>query len=40
MLCKRCGIESRTELHGKAEAKVKFDVLLDEYTKVQNEDPF
>jgi len=40
MLCKRCGIESRTELHGKAEAKAKFDALLDEYTKVQNEDPF
>jgi hypothetical protein len=41
MLCKRCGIESRTELHGHAEAKAKFDRLLYEYEKTKViDDPF
>ena len=41
MLCKRCGIESRTELHGNKEAKDKFDRLVHEFelTKV-TDDPF
>jgi hypothetical protein len=30
-LCKRCGIESRTELHGNAMAQQTFDVLLDKF---------
>jgi hypothetical protein len=41
MLCKRCGIASRTELHGNPEAKAKFDLLLDEYEKMKViDDPF
>ena len=33
-LCKRCGIESRTELHGSADAKQIFDSLVDDYQEV------
>jgi hypothetical protein len=41
MLCKRCGIESRTELHGNADAKYKFDLLLHEFeSKKVTDDPF
>lgn len=40
-LCKRCGIESRTELHGNADAKSIFDSLLREYEAVRFPgDPF
>ena len=38
-LCKRCGIESRTELHGNEIAKQLFDDLLKEYEAHQY-DPF
>jgi len=38
-LCKRCGIESRTELHGNAVAKMIFDDLIKDYEKQPN-DPF
>jgi hypothetical protein len=41
MLCKRCGIESRTELHGNTSAIAKFDVLLREFESVRKtDDPF
>ena len=41
LLCKRCGIESRTELHGKVDAKAKFDELLHEFEALRkNDDPF
>jgi hypothetical protein len=41
MLCKRCGIESRTELHGNVTAKAKFDALVNEYEKTKViDDPF
>jgi len=41
MLCKRCGVESRTELHGNADAKYKFDLLLHEFESIRkNDDPF
>jgi len=33
-LCKRCGIESRTELHGNEVAKQIFDSLVDDYQEV------
>lgn len=33
ILCKRCGIDSRTELHGNETAKVKFDALVNAYEK-------
>lgn len=33
-LCKRCGIESRTELHGNEVAKKIFDNLVDDYQEV------
>lgn len=36
-LCKRCGIESRTELHGNTLAKQIFDDLIKDY---ETEDPF
>jgi len=36
-LCKRCGIESRTELHGNEVAKQIFDDLVKDY---ESEDPF
>ena len=38
-LCKRCGIESRTELHGNEVAKMIFDDLIKDYEKQPN-DPF
>jgi len=40
-LCKHCGIESRTELNGNANAKIIFDKLVASYanTKVID-DPF
>jgi hypothetical protein len=41
MLCKRCGIESRTELHGNAFAIAEFDVLLREFESIRKtDDPF
>jgi len=41
MLCKRCGIESRTELHGNVTAKAKFDALVNAYEKTKViDDPF
>ena len=41
MLCKRCGIESRTELHGNFEGKARFDTLVDQYEKTKViDDPF
>jgi len=40
-LCKRCGIESRTELHGNAQAKTTFDSIVREYESLQfPDDPF
>ena len=41
MLCKRCGIESRTELHGNCEGKARFDTLVEQYEKTKViDDPF
>ena len=41
LLCKRCGIESRTELHGNTEAKDRFDGLLREFESIRKtDDPF
>ena len=41
LLCKRCGIESRTELHGNTEAKDRFDGLLHEFESIRKtDDPF
>jgi len=45
MLCKRCGIESRTELHGNIEAKVRFDALVhkfevNKFESGSHDDPF
>lgn len=40
MLCKRCGIQSRTELHGNIDAKVRFDRLVHEFESGHTEDPF
>ena len=40
MLCKRCGIKSRTELHGNIDAKMKFDALLHEFESGMTNDPF
>lgn len=40
MLCKRCGIQSRTELHGNIDAKMKFDALLHEFESGMTNDPF
>jgi hypothetical protein len=41
ILCKRCGIESRTELHGNPSAKARFDSLVSEYEKMKvTDDPF
>jgi hypothetical protein len=41
MLCKRCGIESRTELHGNKFAMAEFDVLLREFESIRKtDDPF
>jgi len=40
-LCKRCGIESRTELHGNEVAKQLFDDLVKEYESFRwPDDPF
>jgi len=40
-LCKRCGIHSRTELHGNEQAKQIFDALLKEYDDWRfGDDPF
>ena len=35
LLCKRCGIESRTELHGNVDARYKFDLLLHEFESIR-----
>ena len=41
MLCKRCGIESRTELHGNADGKRLFDLLVHEFKYAkETDDPF
>jgi hypothetical protein len=41
MLCKRCGIESRTELHGNADGKLLFDLLVHEFKYAkETDDPF
>ena len=41
LLCKRCGIESRTELHGNVDARYKFDVLVHEFESIRKtDDPF
>jgi len=41
MLCKRCGIESRTELHGNTISIAEFDVLLREFESIRKtDDPF
>ena len=39
-LCKRCGIQSRSELNGNANAKSRFDQLLQEYTERMDDDNF
>lgn len=40
-LCKRCGIASRTELHGNAQAKSTFDSIVREYESLHYpDDPF
>lgn len=40
-VCKRCGIDSRTELHGNERAKQIFDDLLKDYEDYKyGEDPF
>jgi hypothetical protein len=40
-LCKRCGIESRTELHGNAQAKAYFDSIVGKYESLHYpDDPF
>jgi hypothetical protein len=40
-LCKRCGIASRTELHGNSVAQITFDDLVKEYEQWSlNNDPF
>ena len=41
MLCKRCGIESRTELHGNADGKRLFDLLVHKFKYAkETDDPF
>ena len=41
MLCKHCGIESRTELHGKRDAQIMFDKIVESYEKTKAiDDPF
>ena len=41
MLCKRCGIESRTELHGNVDGKRLFDLLVHEFKYAkETDDPF
>jgi len=39
-LCKRCGVASRTELHGNAQAKIVFDDLVKEFESWSGNDPF
>lgn len=40
-LCKHCGIESRTELHGKRDAQIMFDKIVESYEKTKvTDDPF
>lgn len=39
-LCKRCGIESRSELNGNEEAKMAFDSLVLEFKIGGSNDPF
>lgn len=36
-LCKRCGIESRTELHGNTKAQALFDALIKDYEEDKDE---
>jgi hypothetical protein len=41
MLCKHCGIESRTELHGNADGKRLFDLLVHKFKYAkETDDPF
>jgi hypothetical protein len=40
MLCKRCGIQSRTELNGNIEAKARFDGLVRHFESGSRDDPF
>ena len=41
LLCKRCGIGSRTELHGNTSAIAEFDALLREFESIRKtDDPF
>jgi hypothetical protein len=39
-LCKRCGVASRTELHGNAQSKIVFDDLVKEFESWSGNDPF
>jgi hypothetical protein len=39
-LCKRCGVDSRTELHGKAIAQIVFDDLVKEFESWSKDDAF
>jgi hypothetical protein len=39
-LCKRCGVASRTEFHGNAQAKIVFDDLVKEFESWSGNDPF
>jgi hypothetical protein len=40
ILCKRCGIQSRTELNGNIEAKARFDGLVRHFESGSRDDPF
>lgn len=39
-LCKRCGIESRSELNGNEDAQMAFDSLVLEFKTGGSNDPF
>jgi hypothetical protein len=39
-ICTYCGIESRAELNGNAEAQRKFDIIIKEYESWNQNDPF
>lgn len=39
-VCLYCGIESRSELNGNAEAQRKFDIIIKEYESWNQNDPF
>jgi hypothetical protein len=39
-LCKRCGIDSRSELNGNEEAQMAFDSLVLEFKTGGSNDPF